>query len=170
MEGRIRLEGKERPEGEKALFLEDVLENNTWDTFRALLNAFLYRNAIGGVQPKTVVPVEGKEYIIKTFGEEYPELARNEYFCMRAVERAGVRIPRIYLSRNGRFLVVEKFTVGEYSGFKEIGSLLGKTRDTKYEGSYEQIAKAIRNFSTSPEEDLKTYYKLTVMNASILAL
>ncbi len=169
-EGRIRLEGKERPEGEKALSLEDVLENDTWDTFRALLNTFLYKNAIGGVQPKTMatledkVALEIKEYIIKTFGEEYSELARNEYFCMRAVERAGIRIPKIYLSRNGRFLVVEKFTVGDYIGFEEIGSLLGKTRETKYEGSYEQIAKVIRNFSTSPEEDLKTYYKLTVMN------
>ncbi len=168
VEGRIRLEGKERPKEEKALFLEEVLENDTWDTFRVLLNTFLYRNAIGGVQPKTVALVEGREYIIKTFGEEYPELARNEYFCMRAVERAGIRIPKIYLSENGRFLVVEKFTYDRekrvYLGFEEIGSLLGKTRETKYEGSYEQIAKVIKRFSTSPEEDLKIYYKLMVMN------
>ncbi|EDP75095.1 type II toxin-antitoxin system HipA family toxin [Hydrogenivirga sp. 128-5-R1-1] len=164
VEGRIRLEGKERPEEEKAISLEEVLENDTWDTFRALLNTFLYKNAIGGVQPKTLAPVEGREYIIKTFGEEYPELARNEYFCMRAVERVGIRIPNIYLSRNGRFIVVEKFTRGEYPGFEEMGSLLGKTRETKYEGSYEQIAKVVERFSTCPEEDMKTYYKLTVMN------
>ncbi len=170
VEGRIRLEGNESPKKEKAFSLEDVLENDTWDTFRALLNTFLYRNAIGGVQPKTLanledkVALEIKEYIIKTFGEEYPELARNEYFCMRAVERAGIRTPKIYLSKNSKFLVVEKFTKGEYLGFEEIGSLLGRTRETKYEGSYEQIAKVIKQFSTSPEEDLKDYYKLTVMN------
>ena len=174
VEGRIRLEGEERPKEDTALFLEEILENDTWDAFRTLLNTFLYRNAIGGVQPKTLavledkVTLEVKEYIVKTFREEHPELARNEYLCMKAVERAGVKIPKVYLSRGGRFLVVEKFTYdrekGEYLGFEEIGSLLGRRRDTKYEGSYEQIAKVIRRFSTCLEEDLKTYYRLIVMN------
>lgn len=174
VEGRIRLVGKEAPKEKESFSLEEVLERDTWDTFKLLLNSFLYRNAISGVQPKTIatledkVALEVKEYIVKTFGDEYPELARNEYLCMKAVERAGIEVPRIHLSRNGKFLVVEKFTYDrekkEHLGFEEVGSLLGKVRETKYEGSYEQIAKVIKLFSTSPEKDLKSYYKLTVMN------
>lgn len=97
VEGRIRLEGKEAREEAESFSPEEVLENDTWDTFRLLLNTFLYRNAISGVQPKTVATLKDKvalgvkEYIVKTFGEEYPELARNEYLCMKAVERAGVK-------------------------------------------------------------------------------
>ena len=50
-----------------------------------------------------------QEYIVKTWGEEYPYLAENEYFCMRAVQYAGIAIPNIQLSKNKKFLLVEKF-------------------------------------------------------------
>jgi serine/threonine-protein kinase HipA len=174
IEGRVKFLGKEPPVREQFISLEEILKNDTWDTFKRILMTFLHKNAISGVQPKTVASVKDKaslgikEYIIKTFGDEYPNLAENEYFCMMAVRRAGIEIPRVYLSENRRFLVVEKFTYdeerGEYLGFEEIGSLLGKRRDTKYEGSYEQIARVIRSFSTRQEKDLKAYFKLTVMN------
>ncbi len=174
VEGRIILEGKEGLKEDKVLSLEEVLENDTWDTFKLLLSTFLYKNAISGVQPKTIASLEDKvaleirEYIIKTFGNEYPELVRNEYLCMKAVKRAGIKTPTTHLSKGGKFLVVERFTYDrtgrEYLGFEETASLLGKVRESKYEGSYEQIAKVIKLFSTFPEEDLKAYYKLTVMN------
>ena len=64
---------------------------------------------------------------------------------MRAVQKAGVFIPNIQLSKNKKFLLVEKFTYDKrqdiYLGFEEILVLMGKNRDKKYSGSYEQVAK-----------------------------
>jgi len=94
------------------------------------------KNEVAGVQPKTMAIVsdkgqlESREYIIKTWGQEFPWLAENEYFSMRSMQKAGVIIPKIYISINRRFLIVEKFTIdskGKVFGFEEVLSLMGKT-------------------------------------------
>ncbi|MCH9740198.1 MAG: type II toxin-antitoxin system HipA family toxin, partial [Epsilonproteobacteria bacterium] len=136
----------------------EILNNDSEDTFLKLLRTFLDKNAISGVQPKTLAVVQDKktlmckEYIVKTWGEEYPYLAQNEYYSMKAVERAGVTIPHIQLSKNKKFLLVEKFNYQKeqdaYLGFEEVLVLLGKNRDKKYSGSYEQVAKIIYAVST----------------------
>jgi len=154
------------------LDIENIVNNDSNDTFKKLLDTFLNKNAISGVQPKTVAllktkeTLQIKEYIIKTWGEEYPHLAENEYFCLKACEKAGILIPNITLSKNKKFLIVENFIFkkGETLGFEEILSLQDKNRDNKYDGSYEQIAKSIYQFSTQKKESLRTYYKIVVMN------
>ncbi|MDH7553408.1 MAG: hypothetical protein QHH74_07125 [Spirochaetota bacterium] len=58
---------------------------------------------------------------------------------MRSMQKAGVIIPKIYISINKRFLIVEKFTIdskGKVFGFEVVLSLMGKNRIYKYEGSY----------------------------------
>lgn len=66
------------------------------DTFIQLLKRFMNKNTIAGVQPKTIaivtdkVQLDSKDYTIKTWGQEFPYLAENEYFSMRALQRAGV--------------------------------------------------------------------------------
>jgi len=88
----------------KVIGLDDVLKNDSEDTFVKLVKLFLDKNAISGVQPKTLALLKDKEslttkeYIIKTWGAEYPYLAENEFFCLKAVEKAGVEIPVISLS------------------------------------------------------------------------
>ena len=154
------------------LDVETIVENDTNDTFRKLLDTFLNKNAISGVQPKTVALLKEKEtlrikeYIIKTWGEEYPYLAENEYFCLKACQRAGIKIPNITLSKNKTFLIVENFIFDgkETLGFEEILSLQDKNRDSKYNGSYEQVAKTIYQFTTQKKEALTAYYKIVVMN------
>ena len=49
-------------------------------------------------------------------------------------------------------------------GFEEILCLLGKNKDEKYSGSYEQISKVIYSVSTQKLEDMKSFYKLIIMN------
>ena len=154
------------------LDIENIVENDSSDTFRKLLDTFLNKNAISGVQPKTVALLKDKEtlhikeYIIKTWGEEYPYLAENEYFCLKACERTGIKIPHITLSKNKKFLIVENFIFeeGETLGFEEILSLQDKNRNEKYDGSYEQVAKSIYQFTTQKKESLTDYYKTVVMN------
>ncbi len=154
------------------LEIENIVENDSNDTFKKLLDTFLNKNAISGVQPKTVALLKSKEtlhikeYIIKTWGEEYPHLAENEYFCLKACQKAGIEIPKITLSKNKKFLIVENFIFkeGKTLGFEEILSLQDKNRNNKYDGSYEQVAKSIYQFTTHKKESLTTYYKIVVMN------
>ena len=152
--------------------LDTILENDTQDTFTKLLNTFLDKNAISGVQPKTIALLKDKEtmyykeYIIKTWGDEYPQLALNEYFCLKALEKANIVIPNIQLSKNNRFLIVENFIYSdnEVLGFEEILSLMDKNRVNKYDGSYEQVAKILYQFTTNKKESLTEYFKVVVMN------
>ncbi|WP_294950884.1 type II toxin-antitoxin system HipA family toxin [Sulfurovum sp.] len=154
------------------LNIENIVENDSADTFKKLLEIFLNKNAISGVQPKTVALLKEKEtlrikeYIIKTWGEEYPCLAENEYFCLKACEMAGIEIPHIKLSKNKKFLIVENFIFqGDQTlGFEEILSLQDKNRNRKYNGSYEQVAKSIYRFATHKKDSLRAYYKIVVMN------
>ncbi len=132
------------------------------------------KNAISGVQPKTLALVLDKEsltikeYIIKTWGAEFPCLAENEYFCLKAVEKSGVEIPAILLSDNKRFLVVERFNyhadTGDYLSFEEVLGLLGKNKEQKYDGSYEQVAKTIYRVVANKRQDMQSFYKTVVMS------
>ena len=151
---------------------KEILENDTPDLFNRLLTTFLNKNAISGVQPKTIALVKDKEsltlkeYIIKTWGTEFPHLAENEYFCLNALKKAGVNIPRIKLSRHKRFLIVENFTIrnGKPLGFEEVLSLSGKNRINKYLGSYEQVSRIILKFSTEKAQSMHQFYKSIIMS------
>ncbi len=156
------------------LDMDDVLENDTEDNFTKIVSTFLDKNAISGVQPKTLAilkdkeSLSSKEYIIKTWGDEYPQLALNEYFCLKAIEKAGVIIPNLKLSKNNKFLLVERFNyekeTDSFLGFEELITLLGKNKDEKYSGSYEQIAKVIYSVTTNKIESMMSLYKLIIMN------
>jgi serine/threonine-protein kinase HipA len=174
IEGRVTFESEFEEKFYDGVDIDEILNNDDEDTFLKLLKTFFDKNAISGVQPKTLALIKDKEslsldeYIVKTWGDEFPYLAENEYFCLKAVERAGVRIPNIKLSKNKKFLLVEKFTYDKknhkYLGFEEILSLHGKNRDQKYSGSYEQVAKTIYSVSTDKEYSMEQFYKTVIMN------
>ena len=42
--------------------------------------------------------------------------------------------------------------------------LFGFNKEKKYSGSYEHIAKAIAKISTQKEQDLRSFFKMTVLN------
>ena len=158
----------------KSINLDEILLDDTPDTFSKILKMFLSKNAISGVQAKTLVLVEDKasvstkEYIIKTWGDEYPQLAQNEYFSLKTVEKSGVKIPNILLSKNKNFLLVERFNYDKKSdaflGFEEVLVLMGKNKDEKYSGSYEAIAKVIYSVCTDKISAMQSLYKTIVMS------
>lgn len=174
IEGRITYTTTHAIDNFQSVDLDEILQNDTSDTFTKLVKIFLNKNAISGVQPKTLALVSDKgslnlsEYIVKTWGKEFPNLAENEYFCLKAVEQAGVSIPEIKLSKNKKFLLVKKFDYDiqnkEFLGFEEILGLMGKNRDKKYSGSYEQVAKIIYTVTTEKESSMRDFYKTVVMN------
>lgn len=157
----------------KPLSLDDLL-NPTTNLFDELVERFALSSAISGVQPKVLAQVQDKatlkleDYIVKTWGEEYPELALNEYWCMRAVQAAGISVPEFYLSADARFFIMKRFDVvgDDFLGFEDACVLQAKGRDDKYLGSYEQLAKTIQSF-VSPQHRssaMKQYFKMMLLN------
>ncbi|KYJ85518.1 type II toxin-antitoxin system HipA family toxin [Sulfurovum riftiae] len=153
--------------------LDTILHDQDQGIFGRLVKQFLERSAISGVQPKVLAPLHDKatlstkEYIIKSFSDEFPHLAENEFFCMKALSYAGIPVPRFWLSDNKKLFIMEKFTYAKekdrFYGFEEFCVLFGYNKEKKYRGSYEQIAKAITKISTQREEDLRTFFKMVIM-------
>lgn len=174
IQSRITYENDFSKHDYSSIDLDEVLNNDTPDTFSKILKIFLSKNAISGIQPKTLALIEDKsslstkEFIIKTWGDEYKYLAENEYFCLKAVEKAGVEIPNIILSKNKNFLLVERFNYDkkgdEFLGFEEVLVLMGKNKDEKYSGSYESIAKVIYTVTTDKSKSMQSLYKTIVMS------
>lgn len=113
----------------------------------------------------------GATHIVKAWTEEFPRLAENEYFCMRAAVHAKLKAAQVELSKAGKFLVVERFDLqsGVYRGFEDFCVLNGKTASQKYDGSYEGITKRIKDF-VSPEQvrpALESFFKVLALSCAI---
>ncbi|WP_340123716.1 type II toxin-antitoxin system HipA family toxin [Methylobacter svalbardensis] len=151
--------------------------------FESLLSRYAVYSGISGAQPKVMVrdsghvsegrvTHRGATHIVKAWNaDEFPQLAANEYFCMRAALHAKLEVPNFELSEGGKFLIVERFDLKNdtYLGFEDFCVLNGKSSDRKYEGSYENIAKRIKDF-VSPDQvrpALESFFKALVLSCAI---
>lgn len=152
-------------QGEK---LEDIL---AWDgaenLFIDLVERYILRAGISGVQPKVLVPEKSvgiperfttntSDLIIKSGRDEFPHLAINEFLCMSIAKEAGLPVPEFFLSKNMQLFVMRRFDRdAELNplGFEDMAALMGLSAEQKYEKSYSHIAKAIRFYC--PSEHLR---------------
>jgi|ThiBiocorrection_1091964.scaffolds.fasta_scaffold04636_3 serine/threonine-protein kinase HipA len=164
--------------------LNDLLAHDGADgLFENLLSRYAVHSGISGAMPKVMVrdinstselsrvTHRGATHIVKAWTDEYPRLAENEYFCMRAAMHAKLEVPRFELSKGGKFLVVERFDLkdGDYLGFEDFCVLNGKTSSQKYDGSYESITKRIKDF-VSPEQvrpALESFFKALALSCAL---
>ena len=157
------------------LSLENLIHPKSEKLFDELVERFALNSPLSGVQPKVLARVQNKatlkleQYIVKSWGEEYKELATNEYFCMQALKYAKIPTPEFYLSDDDKLFIMKRFDIkedGECFGFEDMCVLQAKQRDDKYEGSYEQIAKTITTFVSSKNKktSLINFYKMIVLN------
>lgn len=171
--GRLSYIAEKNNNAEPQLNLENLLSPEE-GLFEELVERFALQSAVSGVQPKVLARVQDKatlqleDYIVKTWGDDYPQLALNEYWCMKVVEAANIPVPEFYLSDDARFFIMKRFDIiqSRYLGFEDMCVLQGKGRDDKYEGSCEQLAKTITYF-VSPQhrhEAFKNFFKMTVIN------
>ncbi|MBP6514820.1 MAG: type II toxin-antitoxin system HipA family toxin [Steroidobacteraceae bacterium] len=129
------------------------------DLFAHLLDRFAQYSGVSGVQPKVLVrdgtvpdklTHRGTTHIVKAFDpSQYPELAANEYICTMGAAAAGIRVPRLQLSENRQFLIVDRFDLaadGTYLGLEDFCVLDARRSHGRYDGSYEQVARRITDY------------------------
>ena len=168
------------------LDLESLMESR--DTEELLLRLYegdAVFSGIAGAQPKVLGSVDddsvkkfsdpktikdplrtfkADSVIVKTSSIEYPWLATNEFFSLRAAQLSGINVPATRLFLNGQVLLVSRFDRGdkeEVLGAEDFCALNAQVSTEKYLSSYEKMAKTIRYFC-SPENmqsDLRDFYK-----------
>lgn len=150
--------------------LKEILaDQGSRDLFEYLCDKYLISTSIAGVQPKVVVPIapvppaaddkpsigerstlRARQFIVKVDSSDYPDVSENEYHCLSIAMacRGTLKLPPFHLSEDRRRLAIERFDIaedGRYLGFEDMVALQGKVNDDKYDGSYENVAAAIRN-------------------------
>jgi len=170
-----RISYGEKKVNEKALELQDLLNPSSENLFEELVSRFALRSVLSGVQPKVLATIEDKatlkydDYIVKSWGEEYPQLALNEYYCMKILDYASIVVPEFYISSDDKLFIMKRFDIvgdKEKLGFEDMCVLQAKQRDDKYEGSYEQVAKTIKTFVSTKHKksSLQQFFKMVVIN------
>jgi serine/threonine-protein kinase HipA len=193
--GRLRFTGQKEQLQEDVPFqsVDEILEKRRGgDLFRYLLDKFASFSGISGVQPKIMVRDEaasvplnmaehrhsqsyrGATHIVKFWEQnEHPQLAANEYFCLKVAEKSGLEVPRYRLAEDALALVIDRFDLrpdGTYRGFEDFCVLNARRTDEKYRGSYEtSIMKRFVAFANSPHvsEDLERLFTLIVINCAL---
>lgn len=170
-----RLSYRQVPTGDDPISVDTVLHSGQLGLFADLVKRFALRSAVSGVQPKVLARLQDKatlsfdDYIVKSWGEDCPHLGLNEWLCMQVVKAANLPVPEFYLSDDEQFFVMKRFDItasGSYLGFEDFCVLQAKSRDHKYTGSYEQLAKSIAAF-VSPShrhQAMLHYFKSLVLN------
>ncbi|MBC3206876.1 type II toxin-antitoxin system HipA family toxin [Pseudomonas sp. SWRI111] len=143
---------------------ENLQEILTWDGTEDIcadiLDRYILRAGISGVQPKVLVPerqeggqprvtTKTSDLIIKSGRDEFPGLVINEFLCMSMAKEAGISVPPFYLSNNAKLFVMRRFDRDDLLnpiGFEDMAVLMGLSAHQKYSKSYAAIAKAIRVF------------------------
>jgi serine/threonine-protein kinase HipA len=137
--------------------------------------------SIGGVQPKLsakldsnrqsfVIVDTGGVYILKPQSHLYPELPENEDLTMRLAASVGLEIPLhglVYSKDGSRTYFIKRFDrIGKRKklAVEDFAQLLGKTRDTKYDSSVEQVAHAVETYCTFPLLENIKLFKVTIVN------
>jgi serine/threonine-protein kinase HipA len=193
--GRVRFTGMDDQLDEGVPFqsVDEILSSRRGgELYRYLLEKFATYSGISGVQPKFLVRDEGTfavnqdmkrtlspsfrgaTHIVKFWDPaEFPQLAANEFFCLKAAERCGLTVPSHRLAEDGSALVMERFDLrpdGTYCGFEDFCVLNARRTDEKYRGSYEtNVMKRFQQFAISPKvlEESLQLFTLIALNCAI---
>jgi serine/threonine-protein kinase HipA len=173
MLGRVKFE--KIVDTKDSLKLDDILSSKKQNLFDELMQRFAIKSGVSGVQPKLLLQAHDKttmkfeHYIVKSWEPSYPNLALNEYFCMRAIQNANLPTPEFYISDDLKMFIMKRFDIdtdGTYLGFEDMCVLTARGTEQKYDGSYEEITRVIKDI-ISPQkrkESLKILFKAVVMN------
>lgn len=133
--------------------------------------------SIQGVQPKfSVVLLEREQsfkevenngkFILKPQVQAYKQLPENEDLTMQLVAMTGLNVPwhgLIKCTDDSLSYVVKRFdrTIKEKIPMEDFSQLIGASRDTKYDVSFEKVAETIEDHCTYPIiENFKLFQRI----------
>ncbi|DAB29735.1 MAG TPA: phosphatidylinositol kinase [Sulfurimonas sp. UBA12504] len=171
--GRVKF--NEIIETKENLKLDAILHSPKERLFEELMQKFAIRSGVSGVQPKLLLTAQNRttmkfeHFIVKSWEASYPQLALNEYFCMRAIQNANLPTPEFYLSDDLSMFIMKRFDINEdesYLGFEDMCVLSARGTDEKYNGSYEEIVRIIKDVVVPQKrkEALRVFFGALIMN------
>jgi serine/threonine-protein kinase HipA len=137
--------------------------------------------SIQGVQPKLSAVLNVKSeifelvdrggiYIVKPQHDVFPEVPENEDVTMKMAASCGIEVPLhglIHCIDQSLSYVIKRFDrVGRRKKctVEDFAQLMGKSRDTKYDASMEQIAKTITQYCTFPVVEHVKLFRRVLFN------
>jgi len=182
MVGRLQVAppGATLDEPARPIEVADLLKgDNSEQAFSQLVREHA-RSGVSGVLPKFLDTKQKKQaglgphkkatmlthqHIIKGASSRLPFATANEHLCMQVASRV-VESAKTELSQDGNVLVVYRFDVDEigkpFRAMEDFCALLGLRPSSKYETTWERIAKAIRNFVPGADQ-YETFKKLSAI-------
>lgn len=128
----------------------------------------LHLGEVSGVKRFTIVGLWG-DYILKPPSTHYPQLPEVEDLTMHLASIARISVVPHSLIRmqNGRLAYITKRIDRTKKGklhMEDMCQLTERLTEDKYNGSYEQIGKAIRKYSSNPGLDLVNFFELVLFS------
>lgn len=153
----------------KELAKEIVMANTTVTGVQAKLSLDISRGADGKPQRFTIVGLWGR-FILKPQTDRYVNLPENEDLVMHLAEVAGIKtVPHslirfadgelCYITRR-----IDRTKKGEKIAMEDMCQLSERLTEDKYKGSYERIAKLIRQYSSAPLLDIVNFWEVVLFS------
>ena len=193
--GRLRYTARDDKLDEGVPFqsVDEILKARRDDElFSHLIEKFASYSGVSGIQPKVLVrdpgtsqilradkrrlsqSFRGATHIVKLWDPaEYPQLAANEYFCLRLAQHCQLDVPSFQLAENGAALVVDRFDLrddGTYRGVEDFCVLNGRPTAEKYNGSYETaVIKRLNDYvdNRNLAADSEKLFTLIALNVAV---
>lgn len=153
----------------KELAREIVAASTTVTGVQAKLSLDISHGKAGEAQRFTIVGLWGK-YILKTQADRFTNLPENEDLTMHMAEAAGIKtVPHslirfadgelCYITRR-----IDRTRQGGKIAMEDMCQLSERLTEDKYKGSYERIAKLIRQHSAAPLLDVVNFWEVVVFS------
>lgn len=153
----------------KELAREIVAASTTVTGVQAKLSLDISRGKAGEAQRFTIVGLWGK-YILKPQTDRFANLPENEDLTMHMAEAAGIKtVPHslirfadgelCYITRR-----IDRARQGGKIAMEDMCQLSERLTEDKYKGSYERIAKLIRQHSAAPLLDVVNFWEVVVFS------
>ena len=153
----------------KELAREIVSASTTVTGVQAKLSLDITRGHAGEPQRFTIVGLWGR-FILKPQTDRFANLPENEDLTMHLAEAAGIKtVPHslirfadgelCYITRR-----VDRTKKGDKIAIEDMCQLSERLTEDKYKGSYERIAKLIKQYSAAPLLDVVNFWEVVVFS------
>ncbi len=153
----------------KELAREIVTASTTVTGVQAKLSLDIARTGKNEPQRFTIVGLWGR-FILKPQTDRFANLPENEDLTMHLAEAAGIKtVPHslirfadgelCYITRR-----IDRTKKGDKIAMEDMCQLSERLTEDKYKGSYERIAKLIREYSSAPLLDIINFWEVVVFS------